>query len=289
MKKWVVTFIVFLIIVLGVVAVFISKKLYVTKSNNQLFSSYVSLLEEYSKYLGSSGNHNKGEIEITLDPKKIHKIEKIQKNRLLKKGFSSEHAIEFSRVGVVAEDNYWIWLRDGVIFPSGSVGTYDRLAWKASLNGTTGVAVMPVTPDGRIALLLNYRHATRSWEIELPRGLRNASETPKQAASREVQEETGLQCDTFVSLGNMLPDSGCLNSVIPVFLGKVSSEGKANPEDSEAIASNLFLSKKEIKKSLKRGYMELNVQGRSLKAYVRDPFLTFALLQAEIRGVFSVL
>ena len=77
-------------------------------------------LEDYFSYvkqLGqSSGNYLKGEIEIVSDPAEISKIQKIQEQRLLQKGFSSTQAIEFSRIGIVNEDPYWIWCATLSIF-----------------------------------------------------------------------------------------------------------------------------------------------------------------------------
>ena len=117
----------------------------------------------------------------------------MQEKRLLQKGYSEAEATEFSRIGVVREDQYWVWIRDAVYFPKGVPGTYDRLVWKNELNGgAPGVAVLPVLPSGKIVLNLNYRHATRSWELELPRGKREQGETLEEAALREVKEETGF-------------------------------------------------------------------------------------------------
>ncbi len=78
---------------------------------------------------------------------------------------------DLPEVGVVREDQYWIWLRDAVYFPKGVPVTYDRLIWKSELKSNSpGVAVLPILPSGHVVLNLNYRHATKSWELELPRG-----------------------------------------------------------------------------------------------------------------------
>src|SRR5689334_18659123 len=80
-------------------------------------------LEEYFSYVKqldqSNGNFREGEIEIVTDPEEISQIQKVQEKRLLQKGFSADKAAEFSRVGIVNEDHYWIWLRDAVYFPQG--------------------------------------------------------------------------------------------------------------------------------------------------------------------------
>lgn len=67
-------------------------------------------LEDYFSYISQldqdRGNYSTGEIEVVIDPLEISEIQKIQENRLLQKGFSAEKAAEFSRVGIVNEDQY---------------------------------------------------------------------------------------------------------------------------------------------------------------------------------------
>lgn len=247
-------------------------------SSTDDYLSYVKKLEK------SNGSYKLGEIEIVLDLVEIAQIEKIQENRLLKKGLLAEKATEFSRVGIVSEDQYWIWLRDAVYFPKGIAGTYDRLIWKGpSLAGPAGVAVLPILPSGKVVLNLNYRHATRSWELELPRGGMKDQETETEAALRELKEETGLEAISVTFLGSMAPDSGVISSVVPVYMGEVSSQGKSDQEYSEAIADVVAFTKDEIKEGLLRGFLEVELNGKQEQVPIRDSFLTFALFQAELR------
>ena len=245
-------------------------------------------LEEYFSYIKqlaqSNGNYQEGEIEIVMDPVEILKIQKIQENRLLQKGFSKIEAREFSQVGLVCEDQYLIWLRDAVYFPQKIPGTYDRLIWKSELKeGLSGVAILPVLPSGRIALIVNYRHATRSWELELPRGGVELQETVEEAALRELKEETGLVASSLHFLGQVAPDNGVLSSVMPIFLAKISSQEESQTEYGEAIADVISFTKDELKKGLMQGFLEVSIQGEEKHIPLRDPFLTFALLQAELR------
>jgi ADP-ribose pyrophosphatase len=248
-------------------------------------------LEDYFSYMKqiakSNGNHLDGEIEVVVDPAEISRIQKVQESRLLKRGFSKEDALEFSRIGIVREDQYWIWFRDAVLFPKGIPGTYDRLVWKNEIKDKSpGVAVLPILASGRVALNLNYRHATRSWEFELSRGGILPNETLEQAATREVKEETGCIASSVIFLGDMAPDTGVMSSIIPVFIGKISSQGESSPEYSEAIADVISFTKEELKNGLMQGFLEVTIQGKKKQVPLRDPFLTFALYQAECRGLF---
>ena len=243
--------------------------------------TYVSYTERLGEF---DGNCKEGEIERVMDLDEIAKVQKIQERRLVKKGFSEEEAAEFSRIGVVSEDQYLIWLRDAVYFPGKIPGTYDRLVWKTRLdNPYTGIAVMPILPTGEIVLILTFRHATRSWEFELPRGGVNLGEILELAALREVKEETGLIASSLIFLGEMAPDTGILSSVIPVYMAKIDGSEASTPEYSEAIEGIFNFTKEEIHKGLIQGFLEVTIQGKIKRAALRDPFLTFALLQAEIK------
>jgi ADP-ribose pyrophosphatase len=248
---------------------------------NRIDPTYLYYLKELNE---PKGDHSKGEIEIVLDPADIGKIQRMQKEMLIQKGLSNTKAAQFSRIGIVAEDQYIVWFRDAVYFPKKIAGTYDRILWKNSFkNKSSGVAVLPILPSGDIVLNLNYRHSTRSWELELPRGAIEGSETDEQAAIRELQEETGFEVESIASLGKMAPDTSILSSIIPVFIGFVSKEGTADQEFSEAIASTPSFSKKEIKAGLIAGALEVTLNGKKELVPLRDPFLTFALFQAEAR------
>jgi ADP-ribose pyrophosphatase len=227
---------------------------------------YLQYLNKY-KTLGPFGKASEGEIEIILDKEKIAEIERSTGRK----------------VGIVANDKYWIWINDAVYFPSGKSGVYGRVMWQQALRGLTGVAVMVVLPDGRIVLNRNYRHATRSWEYELPRGASEPGETIEAVALREVKEETGMVIDQLILLGEIAPDTGMVNAVVPVVMAKLMSQEEAAPEDSEAIAGIEAFTVKELKQGYIEGYLIRNGK----KIPLRDPFLAFALFQADLRHLFD--
>lgn len=228
----------------------------------------------------------RGEIEIVANPEQISQVQKTQETRLLKKGFSPEEALKFSRIGIVKEDQYWIWLRDAVYFPKGIPGTYNRLLWKTELQGQRpGVAILPVLPSGQMILVLNFRHATRSWELELPRGGIKPGETYEEAALRELKEETGFIASSTDFLGEIALDTGVLTSIIPVFFCKIATQDRSDKEYSEAIADAIYLTKEELYEGLARGFWEVTIDGQKKQVPLRDAFLTFGLLQAQIRNL----
>lgn len=229
----------------------------------EVLAPYLQLLEQYSEALGPFGNWEKGEIEIVRDPAKIAEVEK-----------STNRA-----VGIIAKDKYWIWINDAVRFPNGTYGVYGRMLWTQGLHTKPGVAVMCVLPDGKVALNCNYRHATRAWEIELPRGGVTPGETLEEAARREVLEETGMVVDDLVFLGEIAGDSGMTASIVPIFLAKTVGRQEAMPEDSEAIEGVVAFTIAELLKGIKAGEVDIVIRGEHCKVKLRDPFLVYALMQ----------
>ena len=251
----------------------------------KLLSRYLQLNKEYPETFGPLGKWQNGEIEITLNPELIQKIENQTRLRLISKGTQDLDAQKWSSVGIVAEDNYWIWLRDAVIFPSGVYGTYDRMMWKSGLDGPPGVAILALLSTKKIIVNISYRHTTRSWEIELPRGKKREGESPEKAAARGLKEETGYQISKCTQLGTIAPDTGTSKSIVPVFCGEVSHSGESCKEFSKAIANNPAFTKDELKQGFARGHIEVPIKGEIVKVNCRDSYLTYAILQAEMKGL----
>ena len=229
-------------------------------------AQYLELIRRHPSVIRNVGDVSKGEIEIITDKDKIAEIEK-------------KHHRE---VGVIARDNYWIWINDACEFPSGRQGVYGRVLWTKELESDAGVCVMPITPDGKIALNCNFRHATRTWEIELPRGAINAGESIEQAAKRETAEETGMVVDNLIQLGNIPPDSGFCSTIVPIFAGEVVKEQSYRPEFSEAIEEILFLTPEAVKEAFVKGFYTRRIRGEEVEVNFRDPF--FGLCPATLRA-----
>jgi ADP-ribose pyrophosphatase len=100
-----------------------------------------------------------------------------------------------------------------------------------------------------------------------------------------LKEETGFEASSMTFLGNMASDTGMHSSITPIFLGKVSSQGVSDQEYSEAIIGLISLTKEELKQGLINGSLDVMLNGKQENVPLRDGFLTFALLQAEIRGL----
>ena len=70
------------------------------------------------------------------------------------------------------------------------------------------VVLVPMTADGEIILVRQYRPAIAQWVWELPAGTLKDGEDPREAAVRECHEEIGLIPGQLAKLGAFFPTPG---------------------------------------------------------------------------------
>ena len=70
------------------------------------------------------------------------------------------------------------------------------------------VVLIPVTEEGELILVRQYRPAIGRWVWELPAGTLKDGEDPAKAAARECQEEIGLIPTNLERLGALFPTPG---------------------------------------------------------------------------------
>ncbi|MGW2597982.1 NUDIX hydrolase [Streptomyces klenkii] len=133
-------------------------------------------------------------------------------------------------VGVVYADRFVTLVRDAVRFPGGALGLYLRMLSTAA---SPGAVVLPLTTTGDVVLVEHYRHATRSWHWEVPRGMGAPGATGVESAVRELAEEIGAEATELISLGRVHPDSGLLGDHVELFAARIAGFGP--PETSEGI------------------------------------------------------
>ena len=86
----------------------------------------------------------------------------------------------------------WIVVyEDQVRKSDGMIGMFNRISVRDSS------VIVPIFKDGSLLMVENYRHGARMNLLELPGGLINADEEPRDAAKRELLEETGYECSTL--------------------------------------------------------------------------------------------
>ncbi len=102
------------------------------------------------------------------------------------------------------------------------------------------VVILPHLDDGRVLLVRQYRYATRKWLWELVAGGIEPGETPREAARRELREETGYRARTLKLLFNFYSSPGFLTERMTLVEARGLSKSKAEPEPDENLKLGRF-------------------------------------------------
>lgn len=167
---------------------------------------------------------------------------------------------EWANVGVAFRDQYVLMLRDAVRFSDGSLGTYIRMV--DTTPEELGVVIIPVW-QGQVLLIQHFRHATRRWHLEIPRGF-GSTANKQQDAMRELTEEIGASGISLTDLGEMYPDAGASNGRVALFLAYVEAYGK--PEQVEGIKEICPVGISEFEQMISDSVLD---DGYLLAAYAR--------------------
>jgi ADP-ribose diphosphatase len=93
--------------------------------------------------------------------------------------------------------------------------------------------VCPVTPDGLVALVRQYRYPLEETICELPAGAVEPGESPLAAAQRETAEEVGLSSDDWVELGRFWTMPGRGDEVGHLFLARDARPVTPPPQEEQ--------------------------------------------------------
>lgn len=93
------------------------------------------------------------------------------------------------------------------------------------------INVIPITPEGKVILIRQYRHGTGEVSLEIPGGMVDAEDdTPAGAAGRELLEETGYRAAAMIPIGQVAPNPAILDNTCYTFLA----------EDAEVVGTPQF-------------------------------------------------
>ncbi len=118
--------------------------------------------------------------------------------------------------------------RDRVLLHSGTEITYNYVETPAA------AWVVPLTADGQIVLIRQYRYPVRRWVWEVPAGA-IGDEDPLAAARRELAEEIGGRCRELRPVGRFYSSSAHLTLTAHVFLALDVELGRHEREPTELL------------------------------------------------------
>jgi len=103
---------------------------------------------------------------------------------------------------------------DDVYLPNGQISSRE---W---IDHPGAVCCIPILPDGKIAMIQQYRYAVKQVMIELPAGKLDEGETPEDCALRELEEEIGYRAKKLTFLANIHPAIGFANENMWLYLAE---------------------------------------------------------------------
>jgi ADP-ribose pyrophosphatase len=106
------------------------------------------------------------------------------------------------------------------------------------------VVILPITSEGDVILVRQYRHPIGRWMWELPAGSMDKGEEPEAAAIRECHEETGLVAERVERLGTFFPTPGYCDEEFVLFkatgLREPRGDEQAHADEDEDIEPKAF-------------------------------------------------
>lgn len=122
--------------------------------------------------------------------------------------------------------NYY---QDTVGFENGNTEVWDIIEHKGCS------AVLPITEDGKIVCVHQYRYAIGKYTIEIPAGGIDPNESFMDCAAREMEEETGYECLSIEPYLQFYSTVGFCNEKIHIFKALVRKKGDQHLDPNESV------------------------------------------------------
>ena len=124
----------------------------------------------------------------------------------------------------------WYSVRqDEIVTPDGKPGVYN------TIESPTSVWIVPVTHDGQIVLIYNYRYTINEWCWEVPAGSQENGYSLLDTARKELKEEVGGVAESMTQIGRFYTANGICNEVGYHFLATGVTLTEPNHEATEVM------------------------------------------------------
>ena len=130
---------------------------------------------------------------------------------------------------LIAKGSIIDYYHDTMQIPNGNVATWDFIGHKGA------AAVVPVTADGKILMVRQYRNALDRYTLEIPAGGLNPGEDTKTASARELEEETGFRSENLEFLISVNTTVAFCNEKIDIYVAKDLIPSKQHLDEDEYI------------------------------------------------------
>lgn len=123
---------------------------------------------------------------------------------------------------------------DNVMLPDG------RPASREVVCHNGGCSVVPITKQGEVILVKQFRYPYMEEVYEIPAGKLELGEDPADCAVRELREETGCKAEKVIDLGYIYPTPGYSNEKIYMYLALNLERGEMCLDDGEFLVLESF-------------------------------------------------
>ena len=96
-----------------------------------------------------------------------------------------------------------------------------------------GVAIVALDKDDNLLTVKQYRYVFSRVIEEIPAGKLEPGEDPRDAALRELKEETGAEPSRFTDLGPIIVSPGAYGEVLHLYLAEGLEIGAQSPDEDE--------------------------------------------------------
>lgn len=119
---------------------------------------------------------------------------------------------------------------DTALLPNG------RECYREVCEHVGGVGVLPVTREGEIIMVRQFRYPFGEVILEIPAGkLDHGPENIAECGARELREETGYTAGRLIDLGPSYPSPGFLNEVTHLYCALELTPGECQPDEDEFV------------------------------------------------------
>ena len=151
--------------------------------------------------------------------------------------------------------------RDYMQFSKGNTEEWDYIHHRGA------AAVVPVTDDGRIIMVRQYRNALERFTLEIPAGALDDPEEPGiNCSARELEEETGYRSENLEWLITLRTTVAFCNERIEVYVAKNLVPSKQHLDPNEFVNVELH-TVEELKQMIFDGEIEDSKTVASILAY----------------------